>query len=134
MHGPHRRRPYRKVHPAMDTATGDVRAVQFTSSREGDGPVLPSLLEPEPARGADRHRDRRQCHTALLDRGGTAVIPTRKNSRLWKEDRPAARARNDILRATKRFGRANCKHWSGYHFRSRIEARMPSQVRSNLGR
>ena len=32
--------------------------------------------------------------------------------------------RNDILRASKRFGRANWKRWSGYHVRSRIEAKM----------
>lgn len=48
----------------------------------------------------------------------------RKNGRLWKEDCPAARAHNDILRETRRFGRANRKHWSGYHVRSRIEAKM----------
>ena len=28
-HGTHRRRQYRKVHLAMDTATGDIRAVEF---------------------------------------------------------------------------------------------------------
>ncbi len=44
-HGTHRRRQYRKVHLAMDTATGDIRAVEFTSSREGDSPVLPGLLD-----------------------------------------------------------------------------------------
>lgn len=47
---------------------------------------------------------------------------------------PAARARNDILRASKRFSRATWKQWSGYHARSRIESRMPSQVRANLWR
>lgn len=35
-HGTHRRRQYRKVHLTMDTATGDIRAVEFTTSREGD--------------------------------------------------------------------------------------------------
>lgn len=129
-HGTHRRRQYRKVHLAMDTATGDIRAVEFTSSREGDSPVLPDLLKqipPEELVGTvtgDGAFDTRRCHTAIVDRGGTAVIPVRRNGRLWKEDCPAARARNDILRATKRFGRANWKHWSGYHVRSRIEARM----------
>ena len=34
----------RKVHLAIDTATGDSRGVEFTSSREGDSPVLPDLL------------------------------------------------------------------------------------------
>ncbi|QBJ23042.1 IS5 family transposase (plasmid) [Haematobacter massiliensis] len=129
-HGTHRRRQYRKVHLAMDTATGDIRAVEFTSSREGDSPVLPDLLDQIPADEqvgtvtGDGAFDTRRCHTAIVDRGGTAIIPIRKNGRLWKENCPAARARNDILRASKRFGRANWKHWSGYHVRSRIEAKM----------
>ena len=129
-HGTHRRRQYRKVHLAMDAGTGDIRAVEFTSSREGDSPVLPDLLDQIPPNEpigtvtGDGAFDTRRCHTAILDRGGTAVIPIRKNGRLWKEDCSAARARNDILRASKRFGRATWKHWSGYHVRSRIEAKM----------
>ena len=35
-HGTQRRHQYRKVHLAMDTATGDIRAVEFTSSDQGD--------------------------------------------------------------------------------------------------
>lgn len=129
-HGTHRKRQYRKVHLAMDTDTGDIRAVEFTSSREGDGPELSDLLKQIPPEGlvgtvtGDGAFDTRRCHTAIVDRGGTAIIPIRKNGRLWKEDCPAARACNDILRATKRFGRANRKVWSGYHVRSRIEAKM----------
>ncbi len=129
-HGTHRRRQYRKVHLAMDTATGDIRAVEFTSSREGDSPVLPDLLDQIPEGEeigtvtGDGAFDTRRCHSAILARGGTAVIPIRKNGRLWKEDCPAALARNDILRATRHLGRKIWKKWSGYHVRSRIEARM----------
>ena len=129
-HGTHRRRQYRKVHLAMDTATGDIRAVEFTPSREGDSPVLPDLLDQIPEGEqigtvtGDGAFDTRRCHTAILERGGTAVIPIRRNGRRWKEDGPAAKARNDILRATQRLGRAIWKRWSGYHARSRIEARM----------
>lgn len=129
-HGTHRRRQYRKVHLAMDTATGDIRAVEFTSSREGDSPVLPDLLDqipPDQEIGSvtgDGAFDTRRCHTAILERGGTAIIPIRKSGRLWKEDCPAAMARNDILRATRRLGRAIWKRWSGYHARSRIETKM----------
>jgi len=114
----------------MDTATGDIRAVEFTTSREGDSPVLPDLLNQIPEDEqigtvtGDGAFDTRRCHTAILDRGGTAIIPIRRNGRLWKEDCPAARARNEILRATQRLGRAIWKRWSGYHVRSRIEARM----------
>ncbi len=80
----------------MDTATGDIRAVEFTSSREGDSPVLPDLLDQIPPDEqidtvtGDGAFDTRRCHTAIGDRGGTAVIPIRKNGRLWKEDCPAA--------------------------------------------
>lgn len=124
----------------MDTATGDIRAVEFTSSREGDSPVLPDLLNQIPEDEqigtvtGDGAFDTRRCPTAILDRGGTAIIPIRRNGRLWKEDCPAARARNEILRVTRRLGRAIWKRWSGYHVRSRIEARMTSQVLSNLWR
>ena len=129
-HGTHRRRQYRKVHLAMDMGSGDVLAVEFTSSREGDSPVLPDLLDqipPDQEIGTvtgDGAFDTRRCHAAILARGGTAIIPIRKNGRFWKEDCPAARARNDILRATRLLGRAIWKNWSGYHIRSQIEAKM----------
>lgn len=129
-HGTHRRRQYRKVHLAMDTGSGDILAVEFTSSREGDSPVLPDLLDqipPDQKIGTvtgDGAFDTRRCHTAILARGGTAIIPIRKNGRFWKENCPAALARNDILRATRLLGRAIWKKWSGYHARSRIEAKM----------
>ena len=129
-HGAQRRRQYRKVHLAMDTATGDIRAVEFTSSREGDSPLLPDLLDQIPSDEqigtvtGDGAFDTRRCHAAILARGGTAVIPIRRNGRFWKEDCPAARAGNEILRASRRFGRANWKRGAGYHVRSRIEAKM----------
>ena len=43
-HGSQLRRQWRKVHLAMDPATSDIRAVEFTPSRDGDSPVLPDLL------------------------------------------------------------------------------------------
>ena len=71
-----------------------------------------------------KHGTHRRRHTAILERGGTAIIPIRKNGRRWKEDCPAAVARNEILRATQRLGRTIWKRWSGYHARSRVEAKM----------
>ena len=129
-HGPGRRRQWRKVHLAMDTATGDIRAVEVTPSREGDSPVLPDLLDQIPQDQpigtvtADGAYDTRRCHTAIIERGGTAIIPIRRNGRAWKEDGPAASARNEILRATQYFGRALWKRLTGYHARSRAEAKM----------
>ncbi|MBB3711737.1 hypothetical protein FHS00_001308 [Limimaricola variabilis] len=129
-HGPQGRRQWRKIHLAMDTATSDIRAVEFTPSRDGDSPVLPDLLdqipedEPISIVTADGAYDTRRCHTAIIERQATAIIPIRKNGRPWKEDGPAAAARNDILRATRHFGRAFWKRWTGYHLRSLVEAKM----------
>ena len=129
-HGPGRRRQWRKVHLAMDVATGDIRGVEFTSSQIGDAPVLPNLLAQIPADQpigtvtADGAYDTRACHAAIAERGATAVIPIRRNGRAWKEDGPAARARNEILRASRHFGRALWKRLTGYHDRSRVEAQM----------
>ena len=129
-HGAQGRRQWRKIHLAMDTATSDIRAVEFTPSRDGDSPVLPDLLEQIPdgepigSVTVDGAYDTRRCHTAIIERQATAIIPIRKNGRPWKEDGPAAVARNDILRATRHFGRAFWKRWTGYHLRSRVEAKM----------
>ena len=129
-HGPQGRRQWRKIHLAMDTATSDIRAVEFTPSRDGDSPVLPDLLdqipddEPIGTVTADGAYDTRRCHTAIIERQATAIIPIRRNGRPRKEDGPAAAACNEILRATRHFGRAFWKRWTGYHLRSRVEAKM----------
>ena len=114
----------------MDTATSDIRAVEFTPSREGDSPVLPDLLGQIPEDEqigtvtADGAYDTRRCHAAIIDRQATAIIPIRKSGRPWKEDCPAARAQNETLRATRHYGRAFWKRWTRYHARSRIETKM----------
>lgn len=129
-HGVQGRRQWRKVHLAMDTATSDIRAVEFTPSRDGDSPVLPGLLDQIPEDEqiatvtADGACDTRRCHAAITERQATAIIPIRRNGRPWKEDCPAARARNETLRATRHYGRGFWKRWTGYHARSRIEAKM----------
>ena len=73
---------------------------------------------------ADGAYDTRRCYTAIIACQTTAIIPIRKNGRPWKEDCPAACARNQTLRATRHYGRAFWKRWTGYHIRSRIEAKM----------
>ena len=71
----------------MDTATGDIRAVEFASRDSSDRPVLLHLLDqipPDEQLGTvtrDGAFDTRRCHTAILERGGSAVTPIRKNGR-----------------------------------------------------
>ncbi|SOC21303.1 DDE family transposase [Rhodobacter maris] len=129
-HGVQGRRQWRKIHLAMDTATSDVRAVAFTSSSDGDSPVLPDLLDQIPEGEdigtvtADGAYDTRRCHSTIIDREATAIVPVRNKARPWKADCPAAIARNETLRATRYYGRAFWKRWTGYHVRSRIKAKM----------
>lgn len=112
----------------MDAGTGDIRAVEFTSSRQGDSPLLPELLSQIPndetieTVTADGAYDTRRCHGAIIERGADAIIPIRRNGRAWKGDSPAAFARNETLRATRHLGRALWKKWAQYHVRSRVEA------------
>ncbi len=106
-HGVQGRRQWRKVHLAMDTATSDIRAVEFTPSSDGpshglqanhcravDSPVLPDLLDQIPEGEqigtvtADGAYDTHRCHTAIIDRQAAAIIPIRKNGWSWKEDCP----------------------------------------------
>jgi hypothetical protein len=141
-HGASRPRQWCKLHLGIDAETLEVRAIEgeqanatgprepANGSRVGDGPMLPKLLEqipPEESIGtvtADGAYDTRACHAAIAARQATAVIPTRRNGRPWKETTPGATARNDILRASRRFGRAIWRNWSGYHRRSLVEAKM----------
>jgi len=117
----------RKIHIGIDADMLEVRAVEMTSNRIGDAPVLPDLLAQIPAEEqigsvtADGIYDTKGCHTAIAARGAGAIIPPRRNARDWKGLDPGLKARNEALRACKRFGRANWKKWSGYHRRSRVE-------------
>ena len=127
-HGSSRRLQWRKVHLAMDTATSGIRAVDFTSSREGDSPTLPALLDqiPEDEQSgsvtADGAHDTRRCHTPF---SRTRPEPSSrfartggfggKTARLWSRG---------LLRDVREGGRAGWKRRNGYHARSRAEAKM----------
>jgi hypothetical protein len=112
-HGVQGRRQWRKVHLAMDTATSDIRAVEFTPSSDGDSPVLPDLLAQIPEGEdigtvtADGAYDSRRCHTAIIDRQAFAIIPIRKNGRPWKETaRPQSRETKPYARPGTTAGRS----------------------------
>ena len=129
-HGAEYRRQWRKVHLGIDAETLEIRAIEVTDNKTGDGPILPELLNQIPeaetiaAVYCDGAYDTKECHNAIAARGAAAIIPTRKNAQLRKENTAGARARNDILRATKYLGRTIWKKWSGYHRRSLVETKM----------
>jgi len=139
-HGGTKRRVWRKIHIGIDEQTLEIRAAELTTSDVGDAPMLPELLDQIPpdqeiasvtapsrglhanhCRATDGAFDTRKCHDAIAARGAAAIIPPRKNAKPWKPDSPGAVARNEALRASKRFGRTIWRRWSGYHRRSRVE-------------
>ncbi len=114
----------------MNAATSDIRFIEFTPCRDGVSPFYPGWLgqfrEDENIGTviADGANDTRYCDVAILGRDAAPIIPIRKNGRPWKEDCPAAQVRNETLCATRHYNRAFWKSWTGYHVRSRIEAKM----------
>lgn len=129
-HGPSKPRQWRKVHLGIDADTLEIRAIEITGSRVGDAPMLPELLDQIPADQsigkvtADGAYDTRACHAAIAARSACAVIPARKNARPWLESTPGAKARNEIVRSSRRLGHAIWRCWSGYHRRSLVETKM----------
>jgi hypothetical protein len=129
-HGGPKRRLWRKIHIGIDEQTLEIRAIEVTSSSIGDAPILPDLLNqipPDQELGsvtADGAYDTRKCHDAIAARDAHAVIPPRKNAKLWKPDTPGARARNEAVRASKYLGRALWRQVTRYHRRSRVETKM----------
>ena len=128
-HGRSKRRLWRKLRLGMDAETRKIRAVEVTTSNVGDAPMLPDLLNQIPpdeeitTATPDGAYDRRRCHEAIAARGAAAIIPPRKNAKSWKPDTPGAIARNETLRICKCLGRALWRRLTGYHRRSRAEAR-----------
>lgn len=129
-HGGPKRRIWRKIHIGIDEETLEVRAVEITGSNIGDAPMLPELLNQIPpdqdvgSVTADGAYDTRKCHDAIAARGANAVIPPRKNAKPWKPTSTGAIARNEAVRASRYLGKALWRRWSGYHRRSRVEAKM----------
>ena len=129
-HGADYRRQWRKIHMGIDAQTLEIRAFEVTDNAEGDAPMLPELLSQIPADevilsvSGDGAYDTKGSHAAIAARGATAIIPTRKNGQPWKENTAGAKARNEILRATRYLGRTIWKKWSAYHRRSLVETKM----------
>jgi Transposase DDE domain len=124
------RRQWRKVHLGIDASTLEIRAIEVMDNSVGDAPMLPYLLNQIAADEviasvrAYGAYDTRNCHQVIAQRDAHAIIPTRQNAKPWKATCAGATARNTILRATQRLGRAIWKQWSGYHRRSLVETKM----------
>ena len=123
MHGPDKRRVWRKLHLAVDTRTGALHAHALTESGVHDGAELEGLLAgtdaPIAAVCADKAYDSFECHAAILARDARPVIPPRKGAAIrpppGRKDVPPTRGA--AVDRIAEIGRDAWKAETGYHRR-----------------
>jgi IS5 family transposase len=129
-HGVSKRRTWRKLHLALDEATGEILAVVASGKDTADCEVLSMLLEQIEGDleqvSADGAYDTHSCYEAIRDRGAKAVIPPRKGAKIWVHGNTKAQPhqRDENLRQIRRRGRKRWKQDSCYHRRSIAETGM----------
>jgi IS5 family transposase len=129
-HGVSKRRTWRKLHLALDEATGEILAVVASDNSTADCEVVSMLLEQiEDAIeqvSADGAYDTRTCYEEIGERGAKAVIPPRKGAKIWVHGNTKAQRhqRDENLRQIRRKGRKLWKQDAQYHRRSIAETGM----------
>jgi IS5 family transposase len=129
-HGYSRRRTWRKLHLAVDEATGEFVAVMVSTNDFKDSQLLPDLLEQVEDEisqvSADGAYDSRNCYDAIRAREARAAIPPQKRARIWRHGNTKAErhARDENLRRIRQAGRAQWKRESNYHRRSLAETQV----------
>jgi transposase len=89
--------------------------------------ALADLLQQVPGEirqvSTDGAYDKRHCYDALAERGAKAVIPPRRDAKIWQHGNCAGAPwqRDENLRAIRHKGRRRWKQESGYHRRSLAE-------------
>jgi hypothetical protein len=125
-HGIGKRRTWRKVHLAFDAETQEVVAEVTTENNVHEKEKMPDLLiqiEEEVAQvSADSGYDYQTCYQAIAAKGARAVIPPRRNGRVW--DNGQMDDRDNNLRRIAQIGREAWKQESDYHQRSLAETGM----------
>jgi len=126
-HGWSKRRTWRKLHLGVDEATGEIVAAVASEAQVSDAAAVPDLLEQVAGEigqvSADGAYDQRRCYEALEECGAKAVIPPRRDAKIWQHKSCAGAPwqRDENLRAIRHQGRRRWKQESGYHRRSLAE-------------
>lgn len=123
-HGYSKRRTWRKVHLAIDTATLDVIGVEVTTTEWADCEVFEGLLNQIEGVieqiDADGAYDTRAVYAAASEREARLVVPPRETAVPWEEGHP----RNQVIVDIAAQGEEEWKKSSGYHQRSLAENAM----------
>jgi hypothetical protein len=125
-HGYSKRRTWRKLHLAIDEATGEIEAEVLTQAGVDDAEVTPELLTRTRAKieqmSADGAYDKQKVYRAAMDQQVEKItIPPRSDAALWAESPPTPHPRNTNLRRVWEVGRKAWKEECGYHRRSLAE-------------
>src|SRR5205823_1250623 len=87
-HGWSKRRKWGKLHLGVDEATGEIVAAVASEAGVADDEVVPDLLAQGQGEirqvSADGAYDKRPCYDALAERGARAVIPPRRDAKIWQ--------------------------------------------------
>jgi hypothetical protein len=129
MQNPPRNRSWRKLHLAVDAASGEIVASALTARRTHDSTQIPALLEqiPDPVASlsADGAYDTKAVYEAAHERGeGRAVrvlIPPGRDARLSSKSSAALQERDRNIRSIREIGRREWHTSSGYSTRSLVE-------------
>ena len=129
---PPKRRAWRKLHLAVDTATGEIVASELTDRRTHDcarvGPLLEQVDNPLASLSADGAYDAVGVYEAAQSKGeGRAVrmlIPPERDAQLAPRPSPALEERNRNIRSVHELGRREWQNRSGYSKRSMVENTM----------
>jgi hypothetical protein len=125
-HGISKRRTWKKIHLRFDAETRDVVVASVTDNNVHDSEELPKLLAQMGEEvtidqvSNDGGYDTATCYDAIRTRGARAVIPPRKDAKIWQHGngKSSAHARDANLRRIRKIGRTQWKVESGYHRRS----------------
>lgn len=132
-HGVSKRRTWRKLHLAVDEATGDLVAETLTENGVDDADQVPSLVEQVEsavaAFGGDGAYDKQKVYETLRDRAQRqehpleVKIPPRQDAKIWQHGNCQAppHPRDENLRYIRQHGRKKWKRDCGYHRRSLAE-------------
>jgi hypothetical protein len=126
---PPKRRPWRKIHIAVDRDTGDIVAADLAASNVPDAAQVPALLgqiDSELASvSGDGAYDQEPVYEAVEqqspDRRTRVIIPPQRGAVFSPESVTATQERNRHIRSINRIGRREWHLRSGFSKRSRVE-------------
>ena len=134
-HGWSKRRTWRKLHIAVDEATGEILAETLTTNGMDDAsqvdPLLAQIQQEIERFGADGAYDKEKVYKALKHPPNQEVpiqpiIPPRRNAKIWQHGncKHPPLPRDENLRKIRKKGRKGWKQECGYYRRSIAETGM----------